>query len=47
VLVPGVLPGATVELRDDRFGLSSGARFRVMRVERDAAQERLVMEVWG
>jgi hypothetical protein len=44
---PAVLPGHTVELREDRFGLAVGRRFRVLRIERDAAAETLTMEVWG
>lgn len=46
-LVAGLRPGMTVELRDDRFGLSAGVRFRLLRIERDAARERMVLEVWG
>jgi hypothetical protein len=47
VLVPGLRPGMTVEIRDARFGLAAGARFRLLRIERDAAREGMVLEVWG
>ncbi len=46
-LVPGVRPGMTVKLIDSRYGLASGKAFRVLRLERDAGRERLMLEVWG
>ena len=46
-LVAGLRPGATVQITDPRFGLSGGRRFRVMRVERSAADQEISMELWG
>lgn len=46
-LVAGLRPGATVRITDPRFGLAAGRRFRVMRVERRAADQEVTMEVWG
>ena len=45
--VPGIRPGLTVQITDPRFGLSAGRRFRVMRVERRAAEQEITMELWG
>jgi hypothetical protein len=46
-LVPGLRPGMTVAITDPRFGLSAGQRFRVMRVERQAAEQEITLELWG
>jgi hypothetical protein len=46
-LVAGLRPGVTVQISDPRFGLAAGRRFRVMRVERRAADREVTMEVWG
>lgn len=46
-LVAGLRPGVTVQITDPRFGLASGRRFRVMRIERRAADQEVTMEVWG
>jgi hypothetical protein len=43
----GVLPGITVRITDDRFGLSSGKNFRVLSVERRAVDQELILELWG
>lgn len=45
--VAGLRPGMTVQLTDPRFGLAAGRRFRVMRVERRAADQEITLEVWG
>lgn len=45
--VDGLLPGMTVQLTDPRFGLAAGKRFRVMRTERQAAEQEVTMELWG
>ena len=45
--IAGLRPGMTVHLTDDRFGLSTGRRFRVMRAERRAADQAISLEVWG
>lgn len=46
-LVAGVRPGVTVQITDPRFGLAGGRRFRVLRVERRAADQEMTLEVWG
>ncbi|MBX9751159.1 MAG: hypothetical protein K5Q68_16335, partial [Roseococcus sp.] len=46
-LVAGLRPGMTVEITDPRFGLAAGRRFRVMRIERQAAEQEITMELWG
>lgn len=46
-LVAGLRPGATVQITDPRFGLAAGRRFRVMRTERQAAEQEITMELWG
>jgi hypothetical protein len=45
--VAGLRPGMTVQITDPRFGLAAGRRFRVMQVERRAADEEITMELWG
>jgi len=45
--VAGMRPGQTVQITEARFGLSSGRRFRVMRVERRAADQEISLELWG
>ena len=45
--VPGIRPGLTIHITDPRFGLAAGQRFRVMRVERRAADQEISMELWG
>lgn len=45
--VEGLRPGQTVEITDPRFGLATGRHFRVMRVERRAAEHEISMELWG
>ncbi|HEV7458237.1 MAG TPA: hypothetical protein VGN96_15810 [Roseococcus sp.] len=42
-----VTVGQTVELRDARYGLSAGKRFRVLELSRDVARDTLTLEVWG
>lgn len=46
-LVAGLRPGMTVSITDPRFGLAAGQRFRVMRIERQAADQDITMELWG
>lgn len=43
----GLFPGQTVQLQSLRFGLDAGAKFRLLRLDRDAANEQITMEVWG
>lgn len=45
--IAGVLPGQTVQIFDQRYGLSSGGLFRVMSVNRQAAENILTIELWG
>jgi hypothetical protein len=43
----GVLPGQTIRLEYERFGLAAGRNFRLLRLDRDAAGQTMTLEVWG
>jgi hypothetical protein len=43
---PNLRPGHTVELQDSRL-IGVAKRFRVLKIERDASEQRVTMEVWG